>query len=451
MKMQVNKRIVWATGWLWLAGFAVSAQNESLSTANRCGVVARERVLQQRDPRRAGLLQQLNRQIEQAVTDAARQDPAARLVAGQRPNEEIFRIPVVVHVVHNTASGAVGGANNGNISDAQIASQIVVLNEDYRRAPGTPGFNNSAIGADTGIEFFLATTDPQGNPTTGITRHYYAPKSSFDVNATSTDDRLLAQIAYWRSDRYLNLWVTTLQADYLGIAQYPTATDTLRGLDPVANELTDGVIIDHRVFGRRTGTNNNNTYCCGRTTTHEIGHWLGLIHPDGDIACGDDYVADTPPTERLNQTTSCIALFSTCRAGVRTRNLIEDYMDYSPDACMNLFTAGQKQRMRTVLTLNTRRARVAKAVTTLPESERLTLTVYPNPARTMAIAQVLLKGFQPLTVSVHDLTGRAVLTQSLADSPSTELSLLLSNLTPGIYVVRATTGAETTSQRLLIY
>ena len=435
------------TGWLWLAGSliclltsAAGAQTGPDSLVNRCGVAEHERILQQRNPDRLRQLQELNSQIDQYLEQAkSLRQPAANVT---------YRIPIVVHVVHSNASNTIGGANNVNISDAQILSQIQVLNEDYRRQPGTNGFNTSPIGADAQIEFYLATVDPKGQPTTGITRHYYAQKSSFSI---FDDDLLLAQIVYWPSDKYLNIWVTSLQDNYLGYTQFPTATDTLRGLPAKTNDLTDGSIIDYRVFGRQTGTVNRALYLLGRTVTHEIGHWLGLIHPWGDANCGTDYVADTPlMTDGSTAQLTCRQTFSNCDGKGQVRDLMENYMNYWPDACMNMFTAGQVARMRAVLVLNARRAKVVSTSASLPESENLTIAVYPNPASTDPSVDVQLKGTQSFSVGLLDMGGRQLRTLSYTDVPSTRVILPVSGLAPGLYIVRVKTGSETVSKRLLV-
>ncbi|MBD2754040.1 M43 family zinc metalloprotease [Spirosoma validum] len=442
-----NRMLVKRIGWSWLAGSfccllisSANAQTIDETALNRCGTVERERILQQRNPNRLRQVNELNRRIEQLQSQSK--------TLRQQADEKIYRIPVVVHVVHSTASGQIGGANNINISDEQINSQIQVLNEDYRRKEGTNGYNTSSIGADAGIEFYLATTDPNGQPTNGITRHYYAQKGSFDV---FSDDLLLSQIAYWPSDRYLNIWVTRVN-QYLGFTQFPTTADTLKGLPSDVNELTDGSIIDYRYFGRQTGTVTNNTYALGRTATHEIGHWLGLIHTWGDgDGCAEDYVADTPLTKAANQTTQCRQTYSTCVAGKQTRDLTEDFMDYSPDACMNLFTAGQVARMRAVLALSPRRVKlINSSAGPLAETEKLTINLYPNPTTTAPSIDVQLKGSQSFTVDLFDATGRQLRTTTYANSPSSRISLPVTGLATGIYIVRVKTDGETASKRLLL-
>lgn len=461
MKKQGNslKSNVVRTGWRWLAGsFAyvlaqtVVAQTVVAQTTlptdttlsglvrQRCGTVEYEQALQQRNPRRLQRINNLNRLIE----EAERNGTMARVAA----DTTVYRIPVVVHVVHDNASLFVGGANNPNISDEQIQSQIPVLNEDYRRKPGTNGYNTSPIGADARIEFYLATTDPNGNPTNGITRHYYAKQSSFDI--PGGDDVVLSQIAYWPSDRYLNIWVTKIDS-YLGYTNLPEAADTLSGLDKQTNEFTDGSFIDYRYFGKRTGLATTELYADGRTTTHEIGHWLGLIHTWGDgDGCNNDYVADTPPTKTSNNTRFCNPLYSMCDGKTRTRDLIENYMEYSPDLCMNMFTQGQVARMRTVLTLSPRRARLLKSLTALSDTPSLTINVYPNPAPTTPTADVQFTGFQSFTVDIVDLSGRALRTLSYTDAPSTRVTLPTSGLAAGMYIVRVRTGSQTASKRLLV-
>ncbi|WP_020604207.1 M43 family zinc metalloprotease [Spirosoma spitsbergense] len=449
MIKQGNKSLITKkrTGWLWLAGSliclltsAANAQSTPDSLVNRCGVMDHERILQQRNPDRLRQLNELNNQIDQYLEkQQSLRQPAANV---------IYRIPIVVHVVHNNASNTIGGVNNVNISDAQILSQIQVLNEDYRRLPGTNGYNTSPIGADAQIEFYLATADPNGQPTTGITRHYYAQKSSFSI---FDDDLLLSQIVYWPSDRYLNIWVTSIQDNYLGYTQFPTATDTLKGLPPRTNDLTDGSIIDYRVFGRQTGTVNRSLYLLGRTVTHEIGHWLGLIHPWGDANCGNDYVADTPPmADGSTAQQSCRQTFSNCDGKGQVRDLMENYMNYWPDACMNMFTSGQVARMRAVLVLNARRAKVVSTSASLPGSENLTIAVYPNPASSDPAVDVQLKGTQSFSVGLLDMAGRQLRTLSYTDVPSTRVILPVTGLSPGLYIVRVKTGSETVSKRLLV-
>ncbi len=242
---------------------------------------------------------------------------------------EVVTIPVVVNVVYRGIEQ--------NISDAQILSQIDVLNADFRRT------NSDADGiwpqaADTEIQFCLAIFDPDGNPTTGIRRRS-TTVGSFNTNNnvkfTSTGG-----LDAWPTDQYLNIWVCNLGGGLLGYAQFPGG-----------NPATDGIVCDYAYFGT-IGTATQ-PFHLGRTATHEVGHWLNLRHIWGDGGCGvDDQVADTPLAGAPNTTGSPCTFPgpNSCNTGAGDQpDMFQNYMDYSDDACMNLFTAGQKARMQAVL------------------------------------------------------------------------------------------------------
>jgi hypothetical protein len=247
----------------------------------------------------------------------------------------ITRIPVVVHVVWNTAPQ--------NISDAQIQSQIDVLNQDFRRQNPDIGQVPAvwqSITADARVEFFLATTDPQGNATSGITRTQ-TQSTSFPQAGNPIKSAATGGADPWPADRYLNIWVgprlTSPQGDLLGYAQFPGG--------PAA---TDGVVILHSAFGT-TGTATA-PFDRGRTATHEIGHWLNLYHiwgDDGTGCNGTDEVEDTPNQAGPNY--GCPTFpHITCNNGPNG-DMFMNYMDYTDDACMFMFTAGQVVRMQAAL------------------------------------------------------------------------------------------------------
>lgn len=381
--------------------------------------------------------------FEQALANV-KSTESARGRLGETGNE-LIRIPVVVHIIHNQQDGSIKG---NNIPDEQVFSQIKVLNEDYRRKAGTLGYNNNPVGADAGIEFFLASKDPNGNPSSGITRHY-SSTSSYSIVSDSDRGRL-SNFSYWDSNKYLNIWISTFRSPYLGYAEFPYA-ETIEGLDNEVNDNLDGVFIDHRVFGKKTGTNITGIYNVGRTATHEIGHWLGLIHTWGDTYCGTDYVADTPPTEDSNNSLFCIDKYSNCN-GVPTRNMIENYMDYSPDSCMNIFTIGQKDRMRAAIELSQRRKRVINyAKFELPPSPTLAINLLPNPTTKDNIqVQVLLPDFQDFTVSLVDTKGRSIYSATFKDYPSTVVTINALDLIPGSYFMRVTSKEQQTVKRLVV-
>jgi len=257
----------------------------------------------------------------------------------------IYTIPVVVHVIHNTSSGEIGGKN---IPTQQILDQIAVLNEDYRRTNAdtinTPSIYKS-VAADVQIEFCLAVRDPSGDPTNGI-RRVYNIQPSYDAY-DSADEIFLKGLSYWPSDQYLNIWVCDLEAGVLGFAQFPSDNSDNQG-----PATTDGVVIDFSTFGRNIATSTK--YNLGRTTTHEVGHWLDLIHIWGDASdcTGDDFCADVPSCSN-----DFYAAKPSCLAPMQCANtrMIQNYMDYSDDACMNMFSADQKARMQSAMAVSPRR------------------------------------------------------------------------------------------------
>ncbi|MBB3697279.1 T9SS type A sorting domain-containing protein [Flammeovirga yaeyamensis] len=270
-----------------------------------------------------------------------------------RIKEDVIQIPVVVHVIHNGTDVGVGA----NIANAQILSQIRILNEDFRRTENTPGFNDHQAGADTKIEFVMALRDEDENILTepGVDRVLIEE----DFFTADEFQMSVKPHTIWDPTKYLNIWTCTfggVNSDLLGYAQFPNVpsdVDGLDGLTPIGGMAsTDGVVIGYQFFGDTL--NVHAPYDKGRTTTHEIGHWLGLIHIWGDGDCDvDDHCDDTPNQDGPNQV--CMTRNS-CIDPVNDQNdMIENYMDYTPDDCMNIFTQDQKTRMRIVLNNSIRR------------------------------------------------------------------------------------------------
>jgi PKD repeat protein len=267
-----------------------------------------------------------------------------------RTQEEIYTIPVIVHVINQ--GEPVGSGSN--ISLAQVQSQIEVLNEDFRKKVGTKGDNSNPVGADIEIEFCLAIVDPNGKALAepGIHR-YNGNKATW----TRTEiESSLKPNTIWDPDKYYNVWTLNLggeDARVLGYAQFPSQSN-LPGLQENGGPAsTDGVVVSYKHFG--SAEKGNFTileapYNKGRTLTHETGHYLGLRHIWGDGGCGaDDFVSDTPDSD---------AASSGCQIGRKSCgvvNMVENYMDYSNDDCMNIFTKGQRTRMRAVMQISPRR------------------------------------------------------------------------------------------------
>ncbi|MFT6922071.1 MAG: hypothetical protein ACJA1C_001073 [Crocinitomicaceae bacterium] len=268
----------------------------------------------------------------------------------------LLTIPVVIHVIHN--GDAVG--SNENIADAQVISQIQVLNEDFRRILGTPGYNTNPDGADIEVEFCLAVIDETGNPHSGIDRVNYG-QAAFTGQA---DANTMKAATYWNPDDYMNMWTVNYgNSGLLGFAQFPN-TSGLAGLNNNnGGATTDGVVADYRSFGSSAiypaGTYSA-PYDLGRTMTHEVGHYLGLRHIWGDANCGDDFCADTPESTTSNG--GCPTQ-TTCDGN---QDMVENYMDYTNDACMNIFTDDQKTRIRTVFTVSPRRLSLTTSTKCVP-------------------------------------------------------------------------------------
>jgi Pregnancy-associated plasma protein-A/Secretion system C-terminal sorting domain/Fibronectin type III domain len=278
---------------------------------------AAEQILQQQLINNPAFQEQLQR-IEQHTHDHIQSGVQERVV---------ITIPVVVNVVWNTASE--------NISDAQIQSQMTVLNNDFRRlnadASNTPAAF-AGLAVDCEFNFCLAVRDPNGNATTGIRRQQTS------VTAFSTNDamKFTAQggLDAWPRDQYLNMWVCDISGGILGYAQFPGGA-----------AATDGVVMDYQYFGT-TGTATA-PFNGGRTATHEVGHWLNLRHIWGDdnTSCtGSDQVADTP--NQADENYGCPAFPQVSCSNGPNGDMFMNYMDYTDDACMNMFSAGQKARMQ---------------------------------------------------------------------------------------------------------
>src|SRR5215211_3206835 len=247
----------------------------------------------------------------------------------QRAMRRLIKIPVVVHVLYRR--------DVENISKRQINTQIAVLNRDFRaRNPDRSDVPDpwKSLVTDAKVEFALATKNPRGRPSDGITR------TKTDRLSFGADDSMKKKsqggVAAWPADRYLNVWVCNLGDGLLGYAQFPGGP-----------ARTDGVVILNTAFGT-TGTVKR-PFDLGRTTTHEVGHWLNLRHIWGDtMGCtGGDRVADTPNAAGPNYGKPNFPHI-TCNNGPNG-DMFVNYMDYVDDASMFMFSAGQVGRMNATL------------------------------------------------------------------------------------------------------
>jgi hypothetical protein len=264
-----------------------------------------------------------------------------------RTLEATYKIPVVVHIVHNGEPVGKGT----NIPDSQVYSQIEVLNRDFNRlnhdTVNTPA-EFASVAGKIDIEFVLAKQTPDGLPSKGIVR-VKGSQTSWDL---ASYDVLRAQ-SYWPAEDYYNVWVGNV-TDFIGFSQFPLS-DLIPGLeDSFDNRYTDGVLITYWAFGSIDDGNFgvDNRYNKGRTLTHETGHFLGLRHTWGYDCDFTDYCDDTPT--QGSSTAGCPSgARASCINGVN--KMFQNYLDYTNDACMNLFTKDQVERMTVILENSVRR------------------------------------------------------------------------------------------------
>lgn len=251
----------------------------------------------------------------EAFTQKAMQE--GRLVNGK------VEIPVVVNVLYRTAAE--------NISLAQIQSQIDVLNKDFNAL--NSDYNSvpalfSGVKANVGISFVLQNVVRKSTTTTSWTTNDAMKKSAKGIAPTTPTT-------------VLNLWSCNMGGGILGYAQFPGGASA-----------TDGVVIDNNAFGN-TGTVSA-PYNLGRTATHEVGHWMNLRHIWGDASCGSDLVSDTPTHNTANYGVPAYPHYSTCTG--TPVEMTMNYMDYTDDNGMYMFSNGQKSRMAAIFTSGGARA-----------------------------------------------------------------------------------------------
>ncbi|MEP7168574.1 MAG: T9SS type A sorting domain-containing protein [Bacteroidota bacterium] len=318
----MKKNLLVLCAIILMTGSSLKAQN-----LIRCATMEYLAAQKAADPGLEARMADIEKQTQKWVAENANQRTAA-----------VVTIPVVFHVVYNTSAQ--------NISDAQCGYQLAQLNADFARLNSDAGNTPSVfqgVAANTQIQFCFAQRDPNGNATSGIV-HKSTSTSSFSSNdnvkrnANGGDDA-------WDRNNYLNLWICNLGGGLLGYAQFPGGTAS-----------TDGVVVHYGSVGSIAHPSSYNwggaNYNYGRSCTHEVGHWVNLIHIWGDSNCGNDQVSDTPTQQTSNF--GCPNFpHVTCSNGPNG-DMFMNYMDYSDDNCMNIFTAGQTTRI--TATINGTRA-----------------------------------------------------------------------------------------------
>ena len=427
----------------------------------RCASTEYEKMLQEKNPKR-----KTDAQFEAWLAPLVQKNATMRTAQ----TNVVITIPVVVHVVHS--GQAVGTAPN--ITDAQVESQITILNQDFRKKIGTRGgTSTNPVAADIEIEFVLAKQDPNGNPTNGIDRVAFTQTSW--AGRGNDIDLIVKPATIWDPTQYLNMWTLNISDDILGYAQFPEASG-LSGLGSGGTAITDGVISSYNVFGSgdiSTSFLLASPYVKGRTITHEVGHFLGLRHIWGD-GTGDeasnltdctatDYCADTPQVGWEHYT---CGNFDTCTSAAGV-DMVENYMDYTNDACMNIFTQNQKDRITVIMNNAVRRSTLKTSIkgTAIPlfaiDAEVKIETDYsldgvsdcaslPAPVNKKVI--LTNRGTSPLTAITlnYSIAGGANQTQNwtgtLTQNESTIVTLL-NTASYGILTASIATSNGTTDQR----
>jgi zinc-dependent metalloproteinase lipoprotein len=379
--------------------------------------------------------------------------PKLAAVKSQRSAQQtnqVVTLPVVVHIIHDGDEVGI----SENIPDERILSQIQVLNEDFRRIQGTRGYVEGNVGVDTEIQFCMAQQDPDGNATTGIDRVNLGRAS---WNSVETVDEEMKPATIWDPTRYINIWVCRFGgqlAQVGGYAYFPEASglDGLEGAESGA--LNDGLAMSFKAFGT-SDVFPATTYFPdadkGRSATHEMGHFFGLRHIWGDEDSCDatDYCDDTPAVIGLHFT--CDAA-DTCPNSEGT-DMIENHMDYTPDACKSIYTPGQKARMWTVLQNSPRRASLltsnACSAPTMGTGENIpngSIKLYPNPVKD-ALNIAFGSNTQQTLYTIYNVLGEAVANGNLNTTANATIDT--AKLSQGVYVLMLNGQGHTKALRFV--
>lgn len=353
--------------------------------------------------------------MEASIQGILDNDPNFRVSGG------VITIPVVFHVLYNTPAE--------NISMAKIQSQLDVLNRDFRKMNADTASMPSVwapLIADAEIEFCLATIDPNGNPTDGVTRT--ATTVTTFLGYTDMKYDVTGGKNAWPKDDYMNVWVCDL-VGYTAFGQFP-------GFDPA----TDGVAIDYQAFGTI-----GNVIGDGRLMVHEAGHWLHLYHIWGDgffPSCASDSVSDTPPQDDWSNGCPTFPQHDVC-SSTGSGTMFMNYMDYTNDNCMNSFTNGQVARMHAALQVlrpSILNSTKCEPITNISVGTSTGVELYPNPAKDRLM--LTFSNSLEVEASIRVLNSFGQIMKTIVSQATGEVSLDLdiSDLVPGVYFLELRTS-----------
>ncbi|MFK7775654.1 MAG: zinc-dependent metalloprotease [Saprospiraceae bacterium] len=349
---------------------------------------------------------------------------------------EIITIPVVVHILWTDDSE--------NFTDLEVEAQIDGLTADFRmlneNAEIIPAVFQP-LAADIEIEFCLATVDQDGKETNGIVRK---ETSVANIGSLKQDNRL--RICYdelggsnaWEPEDYINIWVGQLDA-LLGFATFPGMAES---------EYEDGVFIDPSAFGFFCSTNNGNFH--GRTLTHEMGHFFNLFHIWGKDGCDTgDLVSDTP----MQDTDHRYQCPSHPQISCGSPDMFMNYMDYTNDNCMAMFTNGQKMRMLAALDTFPRESLKNSGGCALGDTKDITLTpddilLFPNPASDCLHIDLDIDNDLPIRMAIFDTAGREIFSNNFFVKDLRTFDI--SNISNGVYFIYFESNGQVASKKLII-
>lgn len=355
--------------------------------------------------------------------------------AGQyNRSSTVITIPVVFHVIYNTTAQ--------NIPDARILEQLNVLNQDFAR--NNPDAVNTRsmflpVAANTQIQFCLAQRTPQGTSTTGIVR-VQTTQTSLPNNPNTISPE-------WDHTKYLNIYIGNLSGGLLGYANLPPGTPG-----------NDHVVILYSAIGGPNVPGTATPYHLGRTATHEVGHWLNLQHTfnggcQGTTAntctTSGDFICDTPPV--AGSTFSCPANNpNTCTEiapfpppySSNMPDMFENYMDYSDDGCMNIFTSDQSDRMNDAVNMMRVGLLTSDGCTPVGLNEILDsgfILVTPNPSKGMFTVEFLFPATSKVDISIADMKGQKVFEGAYKPGMNSSINIDLTEYGAGVYQMMVNT------------